>query len=48
MHANLSFLLHKRINGKEDGDINSLLDLPTLLISFLDFSDLFLRIWNHQ
>jgi hypothetical protein len=48
MHANLSFLLRERIKGKEDGDINSLLDLPMLIISFLGLRSLFLWIWNRQ
>jgi hypothetical protein len=46
MHANLSFLLRERIEGKEEGDINSHIDLPMLVISFLDLSDLLLQIWD--
>jgi hypothetical protein len=38
----MQILLRERIKGKEDGDINSHIDLPTLIISFLDLSDLFL------
>jgi hypothetical protein len=48
MNANLPFLLRELIKGKEDGDINSLLNLPALIISSLILAICFSRFGDGQ